>query len=130
MSSSSNVLSVYKKMLKLARLLPVTQRASSLAEIRTQFRAHKETGADDVARLLEKANSSLGYLKILTPRNRQQATPQSGATKIVFGSSDAGGRKAVTNWTGSNMDPDSVRRHQNNLKRAGFRGNKDAKGVF
>ena len=33
-----------------------------------------------------------------------------------------------TNWNGSNLDPDSVRRHYQGLKRAGFRDNTHAKG--
>lgn len=33
-----------------------------------------------------------------------------------------------TNWHGGNLDPDSVRRHQHQLKRAGFRDNAHAKG--
>ena len=37
-------------------------------------------------------------------------------------------RAAYSNWDGNNLDPDSVRRHQHQLKRAGFRDNLHAKG--
>lgn len=40
------------------------------------------------------------------------------------------GRKAVSNWNGSNMDPDSVARHKSQLSRMGFRDNAHAKGFF
>jgi len=86
-----------------------------------------------MAALLQKADSSLGYLKIITPRSNLKG--QTGATKIVGKSpfeamtaSDKAGFRPVTNWTGKNLDPDSVRRHQNNLKRAGFKDNLQAKG--
>lgn len=35
---------------------------------------------------------------------------------------------AYSNWDGSNMDPDNVRRHQHQLSRMGFRNNRHAKG--
>ena len=76
------------------------------------------------------ANSALGYLKIVTPKS-SHGKKQEGKTTVTFGESkytDNG--KAVSNWTGKNMDPDSVKRHQNTLKRAGFKNNSDAKGFF
>ncbi len=100
--------------------------------------------------LLSKANSSLGYIKMITPKKFNDG--QSGFTKIgmklilsyscslltslcnvmccaVFGDATKATR-AVTNWTGRNMDPDSVKRHHASLRRAGFKGNADAKGIF
>jgi hypothetical protein len=38
--------------------------------------------------------------------------------------------KPITNWTGSNIDPDSLARHNASLKRMGFRDNAHAKGIF
>jgi len=38
--------------------------------------------------------------------------------------------KAMTNWDGKNMDPDSVSRHYRGLNRAGFVDNNHAKGIF
>ena len=125
----NNVLGVYKNMLKLAATLPEPRKSSSLLEIRKQFRAHKEISAAEIQQLLEKANSSLGYLKIICPRSKVTTGNQTGVTRIVFGSTDKG-RKAVSNWTGSNMDPDSVKRHYQGLKRAGFTDNRSAKGIF
>lgn len=127
----SNALSIYRNLLKLSRALPAAKRAQSIAQIREGFRSAK--GVNDpkeIQILLEKANSSLGYLKIITPRSAQ-SKPQTGKTTIVFGEGDnlKPGR-AVSNWTGSNMDPDSVRRHNQQLKRAGFKSNAHMKGIF
>ena len=63
---------------------------------------------------------------------------------MVFGNSNSNGDgdggiaaksngpsfKPVTNWTGSNINPDSLARHNASLKRMGFRDNAHAKGIF
>jgi len=43
---------------------------------------------------------------------------------------DGGGRKAVSNWDGKNLDPEAVQRHRQQLRRAGFENNAHAKGFF
>jgi len=123
--SRAPVLNVYKNLLKLAKSLPADKREASLSRIRSEFRANVSADAEQIDDMLKKANSSLGYLKIVTPRKQKN---QTGVTKIVFGEEKEGGRKAMTNWTGSNMDPDQVTRHYAGLKRAGFKGNTHAKG--
>ena len=87
---------------------------------------------DKIQEMIKKANNTIGYLKIITPRSsRRREDVQEGVTKIVFGTGTGnGGSKAVTNWHGGNMDPDSVKRHYQGLKRAGFKSNADAKGNF
>ena len=40
------------------------------------------------------------------------------------------GGKAVSNWHGGNMDPDSVAKHSAQLTRMGFKNNSHAKGFF
>ena len=81
--------------------------------------------------LVKKANSSLGYLKIITPRTQKS---QTGITKIVLNENSNDTKssyfKPTSNWSGTNLDPCSVKRHQNSLKRAGFKNNADAKGIF
>lgn len=131
MASRPNVLGVYKNLVKIARRLPEPNRSQSLRHIRQEFRSNKgESSVERVEELLTKANSSLGYLKIIAPRTRV-SSGQTGVTKLVFGKDDgSGGKKAVTNWHGANMDPDSVKRHYQSLKRAGFRNNSEAKGGF
>lgn len=124
----SPVLNVYKNMLKLAKTLPKDKRQQTIDQIRTQFRSNSsENDQEKVKKLLEQAQSSLGYLKMVTPR---QFGSQAGVTRIVFGENNGKVTKAVSNWTGKNLDPDSIRRHYNSLKRAGFKDNGHAKGGF
>ena len=79
---------------------------------------------------MRKADSSLSYLKMSTPRAPE--TPQNGAYTVRFGDDKSTGKRslAVSNWTGSNMDPDSVKRHYRSLDRAGFKSNAHMKGIF
>lgn len=128
----SPALVAYKNMLKLARQMPQSTRSDTVSKIRQEFRKNaSESDPEIVKKLLHQANSSLSYLKIVTPRNAIK--DQSGHTRIIFKNSvDAGisGSKAVSNWTGKNLDPDAVKRHYNGLKRAGFRNNADVKGTL
>lgn len=121
-------------MMKVARLLqPQNKRHDAIERIRKEFRKNKsESIEENIDKMLEKAQSSLSYLKIITPKGLLKSNTQAGVTKIVFGDNNESstGRKAVSNWTGSNMDPDSVSKHYQNLNRAGFRDNSHAKGLF
>ena len=132
-SQRANVLNAYRKLLSLVRLMPEKKRMESMTRIREEFRSNKgETSSDAIADLLMKANSSLGFLNIVTPK---RVTKQGGKTTIIFGknadgSTSLSSKKAMSNWHGGNMDPDQVSRHYNGLKRAGFRDNNHAKGVF
>jgi hypothetical protein len=127
----SRQVSLYREMLHYAKLLTETQQKSQTIErIKVEFRKNmRETNKDKIGDLLAVAESKLGYLKIITPKRRSN---QQGYTKMTFG--DAGdvtsGGKAVSNWTGHNMDPDTVKRHYRGLKRAGYKNNSHAKGIF
>jgi hypothetical protein len=128
----SNALSVYRNLLKLAKSLPVAKRTESLQQIKDGFRnGMSESDPEKVREMLGKANSTLGYLKIVTPRSSHR-TAQAGKVTLRFGEGDdlRSGARPVSNWTGSNLDPDSVRRHKQTLSRAGFKNNFHAKGVF
>ena len=123
-------LTLYRNLLKLAKALPPPKRIQSIVQIKEGFRAGKnETNKERIQEMLTKAGSSLGYLKIVTPRSAQ-GNAQVGRTTMMFGEEKASGSRPVTNWTGKNMDPDSVRKHNNFLKSAGFQSNKDVKGIF
>ena len=125
----NNVISMYRRLLKVAKKVkPDITSKQYRKQIRDTFRQQDTPGS--LEELLSKANSSLGYLKMITPRSRGEKT-DGHVTRITIGdSSSNSGRKAVTNWHGGNMDPDSVRRHNASLKRAGFQNNYHAKGVF
>jgi len=78
--------------------------------------------------LLKKAESTLGYLKIVTPRRNRG---QLGHVKMSFGKSDEDTFfHPIKNWTPTNLDPDAVSRHKRTLNRAGWRDNAHAKGFF
>lgn len=123
----SPTLSMYRRLLVFAGRLPAPKREDSIRRIKEEFRKHStESDAKRIEDLLKHASSTLGFLKIVTPKYPNE---QSGPSRVVFGDSSRPSR-AVTNWTGSNMDPDSVSRHYRSLKRAGFTDNKSAKGIF
>ena len=126
----NNVLAMYRRMLRLgASVQPVEKRIETTSEIKLQFRKHADDVDDEkVEELLKKANSSLGYLKRITPRSRSSSEKQSGRTRLVFGEGGPREGKAVSNWTGNNMDPDQVKRHYAGLKRAGFSDNRSVLG--
>jgi len=124
-----NVLNSYKNMLKLCKKLPVSKQTDIRKQIKDAFRNNSnETNSTKIKELVAKAQSSLGYLKIITPKS----TPNGdGHTKIVFNSSQSSksnGTKAMSNWTGKNLDPDSVKRHYDTLKRMGYKDNNQPKG--
>ena len=133
-SVRSNVLGMYKTLLKMSAAIPDPKvRTQSRQQIREQFRCN-QTESDDtkIRELLKKASGSLGYIKMISPKVKSGTqTDSGGVTRITFGSDHgAAGRKAVSSFTGSNLDPDMVARHYAGLRRAGFRDNNHAKGGF
>ena len=122
---------MYRNMLKIARgISPEKKRQDAIQSVRSQFREHAgEEDTNKIAELLTKANSSLGYLKMISPKMRGVGSgQQTGRTRITFGGNMKKGRAVVSNWTGANMDPDQVSRHYNQLKRAGFTDNRSVTG--
>ena len=138
-TTRQNVLHMYKNMLKMVRQVPAKKRYEMLNQIRSEFRGNAtESSPERVSELIKKAQSSMSYIKVITPRTRSSG-PQDGVTKLVFngngsstsdGTSKASSFKPITNWTGSNINPDSLARHNASLKRMGFRDNAHAKGLF
>lgn len=111
---TKNVIHIYRGMLKCAMRMPKAQREKNLSLIKEGFREGKNvTDGSKAEELLKKAQSSLGYLKIVTPRRKSEG--QSGHTRMVFGeesnssSKSTSGRKPHTNWTGST--PNLVSHH-------------------
>ena len=129
-AKKANVLGMYRRMLRLgSSVRPEEKRVETVAEIKAQFRKNAaDVDEEKVEELLKKANSSLGYLKMITPRSRSSNEKQTGQTRLVFGEGGPREGKAVSNWTGSNMDPDQVKRHYAGLQRAGFSDNRSVLG--
>lgn len=128
----SNILTAYRNMIKLAKTVePQSNSVKMLKMIRSQFRS-EVSGPEEVTKLLAKAQSNISYMKMITPKRRNEKDrgeesftfERKGASKITPKS------RVHTNWTGSNLDPDSIARHHASLKRAGFRNNSHAKGGF
>lgn len=133
MSSKKNVLSAYAKLVRLCKLLPEKEKAQAFNRMRDSFRKNaSEVDPEKIATALKAANSSIGYVKMMTPKHLQKSDstdkPEGGITRIIIGDKANNGRSPMSNWSGSNMDPDSVRRHERSLKRAGFDNNRHAKG--
>lgn len=136
--SKRHVKNCYKNLLRVCKALPPSERDKTLSQIRTAFKTNSaETDPNVVKDLLSKAASSLSYLKIITPKSsrRYRTDDSEGVTKMVFPSSSTSsfqqvgaGKKTISNWHGKNLDPDSVKRHYQGLKRAGFKSNADVKG--
>ena len=76
----NNVLAIYRRMIRLSMSIqPMEKRIETVAEIRVQFRKHADdVDEEKVEELLKKANSSLGYLKMITPRSRSSSEKQAG----------------------------------------------------
>ena len=110
---TKNVVHVYRSMLKCVMRMPKDQRERNLSLIKEGFREGKNVSDGSKAEeLLKKAQSSLGYLKIVTPRRKSDG--QSGHTHMVFGeesnssSKSTFGRKPHTNWTGALLKHSSI----------------------
>uniref|UniRef100_A0A7S2S2D5 Complex 1 LYR protein domain-containing protein n=1 Tax=Rhizochromulina marina TaxID=1034831 RepID=A0A7S2S2D5_9STRA len=133
------VLPLYRQLLFLSQhISDVKKRPEAVALVRDAFREHRlETDEERIQQLLAQAESRLSFLKMVTPREYHRLGGQQ-STYYVYqngkrlddGSARTQDRARHSNWTGSNMDPDSVAKHQHLLNRAGFQDNSHAKGFF
>lgn len=76
--------------------------------MREGFRKNSsEIDPDKIAAALKAANSSIGYVKMMTPKHLHKdysdSTPSDGVTRIIIGEKANAGRAPTSNWTGSNM---------------------------
>ena len=87
MSVRTNVLSAYRRLLKLSNQLPAgDKRQSAVTQIREAFKNNQnEIETTKIHELLTKAASSISYLKIVTPRTkRTDNEPQKGNSYLYF----------------------------------------------
>ena len=105
-------------------------------ELRTSFRKPLAAQESLDARL-QVADERMSFLRMITPKDRS-STGNGGTWVYKDGERlknqngtlrDSNGR-VVSNWDGKNLDPDSVKIHKHQLKRAGFVNNAHAKGLF
>lgn len=134
--STETVRKMYRELFHVIHQLPSsTQRHHGLQELRATFRrpiAHNET----LEQRIQTAKDRAAFLRITTPKTK--ARGESGRWIYRDGQKlsqvdgtfrDAKGQ-VVSNWDGKNLDPESVRRHKQDLKRMGFINNSHAKGFF
>jgi hypothetical protein len=133
-TSLESVRHAYRTLYRLIQRLPEKNVAMASTQLRETFRqANKPNEA--LSSRMQRAGEQIAYLRIITPKERP--SDQSGQWiykdgKRVEGATGttAGGRRVHTNWDGNNLDPCSVKRHRATLKRAGFKNNLHAKGLF
>jgi hypothetical protein len=148
-ASSAAVRVVYREILRLVRQRPDAQ--SAVAQVKESFRRpldHDTRSASLpaaessslLAGRLQEAESRLSVLRMTTnPRSRRSSSGGVGGKWVYKDGQrlsaengtlrDSGGR-VVSSFDGKNLDPESVKRHQQQLKRAGFANNEHAKGFF
>ena len=134
--ATNQVRQKYKTLAQLIQRLPDNNtREKGWSELRESFRKPLASG-ESLEDRLKKADERESFLRIITPKDRPMN--QSGRWiykdgKLVQGHSGTkrdGSGRVVSNWDGKNLDPESVKRHNQQLRRAGFVNNAHAKGFF
>jgi hypothetical protein len=147
----------YRTLRRLIRHLPPHRYnlEESQKELQSTFRQPLAVG-ESLEQRLVKAEERVSFLRMITPKSAHRNINSSRTTTTTpnssYGSSSSSGGKwvykdgkryenvqgtlrdstgrVVSNWDGKNLDPDSVKRHNHQLKRLGFRNNAHAKGIF
>lgn len=131
-ASKKNVLTAYAKLVRLCKLLPEKEKgttihhcfhktifqkliphgiymliiikAQAFVRVREGFRKNAdEVNPEKITAALKSANSSIGYVKMMTPKHLQKNSasgPSDGVTRIVIGDKAKSGRNPTSNWTG------------------------------
>ena len=133
-AAPESIRNAYRTIARLIQRLPEESQAMAQKQLRNDFRRSNRPGETTSDRV-QRAGEQIAYLRIVTPKER----PSNQSGRWVYkdgerikdgqGSSMAGGR-VHSNWDGNNLDPCSVKRHNQSLKRAGFQNNLHAKGIF
>ena len=130
----SAALHSYRAFLRVVAAMPKQQRGAAVQQARSELGFFRDVSDPaEAARLVDAFDGRIAYLRMTTPR---RPASQKGRTSIVYRNGekvDAARERDKakwSNWDGSNMDPDSVARHNRSLRRAGFRDNAHAKGFF
>jgi hypothetical protein len=143
----SNVLSTYRTLLRLIKLLPNNQKPEQqLLQARELFLKNSSlTDEEEIRSCLKQAGEKIAYLRIVTPKKSSLSSSSSSANMRWIYTKDGpiqvdgfsemkgtlrDGRRVVSNWDGNNLDPCSVKIHNAQLKRMGYVNNLHAKGLF
>lgn len=140
MSGAARALYLYRRLLRFAGRLPAEERPAAVSRIRAAFRAGAvETSPEAVRTLLADANSSLGYLRIVTPRrpgddvDNESTSAGSNSRRYIVSSSgelvpapgENGARPPVAG--APVLAATDLRRHAENMKRFHFSGSSRAR---
>jgi hypothetical protein len=133
-TTPESIRNAYRTIARLIQRLPEKQAPVAWKQLRNDFRRSNREGESTSDRM-QRAGEQIAYLRIVTPKER----PSNQSGRWVYkdgerieggkGTSMTGGR-VHSNWDGNNLDPCSVKRHNQTLRRAGFRNNLHAKGIF
>ncbi|GKY96163.1 hypothetical protein MPSEU_000576300 [Mayamaea pseudoterrestris] len=128
---------VYRELLRHAQ--HSKNNTSSLTELRTKFRTPVTTD-DTLEDRLKQAESRLAFLRMTSGRRRKVNSSSNNTGKWIYkdgerlenvnGTLRDGQGRVVSNWSGSNLDPESMTTHRKQLNRMGFKNNAHAKGFF
>eukprot|EP00558_Chaetoceros_sp_UNC1202_P008719 CAMPEP_0197248002 /NCGR_PEP_ID=MMETSP1429-20130617/32612_1 /TAXON_ID=49237 /ORGANISM="Chaetoceros sp., Strain UNC1202" /LENGTH=156 /DNA_ID=CAMNT_0042709063 /DNA_START=34 /DNA_END=504 /DNA_ORIENTATION=+ len=147
-TTRAQIISSYRTITRLVKLLPSNQKPEKqLTEVRQTFQKNASlTDPDEISSLLNKAGEKIAYLRIVTPKKKiSSAASEKGTstTRWIYTKEGAveigkdgkgtlrdGKGRVVSNWSGKNMDPCSIKTHSGQLKRMGFANNLHAKGLF
>lgn len=148
-STASLVRQKYRCLGRLVNRLPETTKKGSLGpedgwkQLRQSFREPLKDGESLDSRL-QQADDKASFLRMITPstaNTNKNCNSSSKAGRWVYKDGkqiplegnapvrDKNGR-VISNWDGKNLDPCSVKQHNYQLKRMGFRDNAHAKGIF
>ena len=124
----------YKVLAQLVKRLPEKSQSKSLQELRASFRATIANG-ESLETRLAKADERISFLRILTPKTKNlnqggRWIYKDGKRVDLGEATTRDGKRVVSSYDGKNLDPESVKRHNQQLRRAGFVNNTHAKGIF
>ena len=134
-SAAPAAIQKYRSLAKLVQKLPKGQE-NGWKELRSTFRKPLAAG-ESLDDRLKAADDRIAFLKMITPKER--STSSSGGrwiykdgkrVDVSEGTARDSKGRVISNWDGNNLDPCSVKRHNHQLKRAGFANNAHAKGFF
>lgn len=122
MAYKSRVLSLYKEILRYAQdaKAPAGQ-PSFVEQARSAFREHiSESSAEAIQTLVKKAESKLGYLKVIAPRRRRPTSDEGGKMRFVMKDGELldidGSVPRRTAFRDMRIDPDDLARHKRLLE--------------
>ena len=146
-TTTTLILQKYRSLAKLVQRLPTKGRQrqeDGWNKLRTAFRNPLIAG-ESLEDRLKIADDKIAFLKMITPKATSSSSNNNSSKTTTGGRwiykdgkrvdvsegtiRDEKGR-VISNWDGNNLDPCSVKRHNHQLKRAGFVNNAHAKGFF